>query len=41
MTFFEILCAILAALLGLVLCPRLMVLACVGFYIWSEIEERR
>ena len=30
-----------AALLGLVLCPRLMVLACVGFYIWSEIEERR
>ena len=30
-----------AALFGLVLCPRLMVLARVGFYIWSEIEERR
>lgn len=30
-----------AALLGLVLCPRLMVLACVCFYIWTEIEERK
>ena len=30
-----------AALLGLILCPRLMVLACVCFYIWTEIEERK
>jgi hypothetical protein len=30
-----------AALLGLVLCPRLTVLACAGVYIWSKIEERR
>lgn len=30
-----------AALLGLVLCPRLTVLACAGVYVWSKIEERR
>lgn len=30
-----------AALLGLVLCPRLTVLACAGVYIWSKIEKRR
>ena len=30
-----------AALLGLVLCPRLTMLACVVVYIWMEIEDRR
>lgn len=30
-----------AALLGLVLCPRLTVLACAGIYVWLKIEERR
>ena len=30
-----------AALLGLILCPRLVVLVCAGIYVWSKIEERR
>lgn len=30
-----------AALIGLILCPRLTMLACIGVYIWLEIEERR
>ena len=30
-----------AALLGLILCPRLTMLTCVVVYIWMEIEERR
>lgn len=30
-----------AALLGLVMCPRLTVLACAGAWIYAKIEERR
>ena len=30
-----------AVLLGLILCPRLIVLVCTGIYVWSKIEERR
>ena len=31
---------IMAALFGLILCPRLLVLVCAGVYIWLKIEER-